>query len=380
MNTKQTLGLCTVLLFALFAAVSQAKPPKAVFNVRQDVDSMDVLADVDADEEEYVDDEDADEDDYVDDEDEAEEYVEEDEAEEDVEEDVEEAEDEAEEDVEEDVEEAEDELEEADPLDGIEEDDEDLAVVEDDDEEVVEDDDEEVVEDDDEEVVEDDDEDGDEFVDDEDDLDELEEDDGIEEADPLDELDEDAGLDDTETDEDDEPFTLDEDEGDGEGDTAPAAAVAEVDPLEKSLSEIALLEEIRRRMFDQHGRESLEEGQRAVQNGSWGLAIEKFQNALEFLQDKESTHGLRQQAYEGLAEAYYRIQVLRRGRKEHSRSPRLHRHHVARLGEAGVPAQEGPRPAGASAGRTAAAPRPPLGPGRLPQAARRFLQAPVCGP
>ena len=61
MNTKQTLGLCTVLLFALFAAVSQAKPPKAVFNVRQDVDSMDVLADVDADEEEYVDDEDADE-------------------------------------------------------------------------------------------------------------------------------------------------------------------------------------------------------------------------------------------------------------------------------------------------------------------------------
>ncbi len=430
MNTKQTLGLCTVLLFALFAAVSQAKPPKAVFNVRQDVDSMDVLADVDADEEEYVDDEDADEDDYVDDEDEAEEdedeaeeYVEEDEAEEDVEEDVEEAEDEAEEDVEEDVEEAEDEaeedveedveeaedeaeedveedveeaedeaeedveedveeaedeaeedveedveeaedeaeedveedveeaedeaeedveedveeaedeaeedveedveeaedeaeedveedveeaedeaeedVEEADPLDGIEEDDEDLAVVEDDDEEVVEDDDEE--------VVEDDDEDGDEFVEDEDDLDELEEDDGIEEADPLDELDEDAGLDDTETDEDDEPFTLDEDEGDGEGDTAPAAAAAEVDPLEKSLSEIALLEEIRRRMFDQHGRESLEEGQRAVQNGSWGLAIEKFQNALEFLQDKESTHGLRQQAYEGLAEAYYRM-------------------------------------------------------------------------
>ena len=347
MNTKQTLGLCTVLLFALFAAVSQAKPPKAVFNVRQDVDSMDVLADVDADEEEYVDDEDADEDDYVDDEDEededaAEEYVEEDEAEEDVEEDVEEAEDEAEEDVEEDVEEAEDEaeedveedveeaedeaeedveedveeaedeLEEADPLDGIEEDDEDLAVVEDDDEEVVEDDDEEVVEDDDEEVVEDDDEevvedDDEEIVEDDDDLDELEEDDGIEEADPLDELDEDAGLDDTETDEDDEPFTLDEDEGDGEGDTAPAAAAAEVDPLEKSLSEIALLEEIRRRMFDQHGRESLEEGQRAVQNGSWGLAIEKFKNALEFLQDKESTHGLRQQAYEGLAEAYYRM-------------------------------------------------------------------------
>ena len=73
MNTKQTLGLCTVLLFALFAAVSQAKPPKAVFNVRQDVDSMDVLADVDPEDGDYVDDEDeAEDDDYVDDEDESE--------------------------------------------------------------------------------------------------------------------------------------------------------------------------------------------------------------------------------------------------------------------------------------------------------------------
>ena len=414
MNTKQTLGLCTVLLFALFAAVSQAKPPKAVFNVRQDVDSMDVLADVDPEDGDYVDDEDeAEDDDYVDDEDESEddseeveddseeveddeeeveddaeeveddeeeveddaeeveddeeeveddaedEAVEEDEEEDDegyifpeeedteeeVEEDEEEVEDDTEE-VEEDEEEVEDDTEEVeedeeeveDDTEEVEEDEEvveDEEEVEDDteeveeDEEVVEDDteeveeDEEEVEDDTEEVEEDEEEienDEDEIeeadpldgLDEDDEIDEVEDDveddeDEIEEADPLDDLDEDEDDGTDETEDDDEPFSLEEDEDDDQGGAAPAAAAAEVDPLEKSLSEIALLEEIRRRMFDQHGRESLEEGQRAIQNGSWGLAVEKFQNALEFLQDKESTHGLRQQAYEGLAEAYYRM-------------------------------------------------------------------------
>ena len=32
MKTKQTLGLCTVLLFALFALATQARPQKAVLN------------------------------------------------------------------------------------------------------------------------------------------------------------------------------------------------------------------------------------------------------------------------------------------------------------------------------------------------------------
>ena len=77
--------------------------------------------------------------------------------------------------------------------------------------------------------------------------------------------------------------------------------------MAKSLSEIELLERIRRQMFDNHGKDSLAQGRRALQNGSWSLAIEKFKDALEFLQDKESTHGLRQQAYEGIAEAWYRI-------------------------------------------------------------------------
>ena len=93
-----------------------------------------------------------------------------------------------------------------------------------------------------------------------------------------------------------------------EGDApAAAAGAAAADPMAKSLSEIELLERIRRQMFDNHGKDSLVQGQRALQNGSWMLAKEKFEESLKFLQDKESTHGLRQEAYEGLAEAYYRM-------------------------------------------------------------------------
>ncbi len=60
-------------------------------------------------------------------------------------------------------------------------------------------------------------------------------------------------------------------------------------------------------MLNDHGREALEEGRRALENGSWGLAREKFEEAVEFLKDKESTHGLIKEAHEGLAEAYYRM-------------------------------------------------------------------------
>ena len=42
-------------------------------------------------------------------------------------------------------------------------------------------------------------------------------------------------------------------------------------------------------------------------NGSWNQAIEKFEEALDFLQDRDDTHELRGQAYEGVAEAYYRL-------------------------------------------------------------------------
>ena len=353
MNTKQTFGLCTVLLFALFATIVQGQPQRAVLNARQlGIDDLELLDDEsDGD---YVDDveavdEDSD-DEYVDDEEESsgddeevaeddEEFVEDEEEEvaeddEDVAEDDEEfAEDEEEEVAEDDEEVVEDEEEVVEDEDEEVAEDEDEEVAEDEDEEVAEDEDEEVVEDEDEEVAEDEDE---EVAEDEDEEvveDEEEEVVEDEEEEVVEDEDEEVVEDEDEEVVEDEPFTLDEDEVEenetpfdleeedeeenetpfdleeeeegGDTEVAPPAP-AEVDPLEKSLSEIELLERIRRQMFDQHGRESLAEGQRAIQNGSWGLAIEKFKNALEFLQDKESTHGLRQQAYEGLAEAYYR--------------------------------------------------------------------------
>ena len=274
MNTKQIFGLCTVLLFALFAAVSQARPPRAVLNARQvGIEDLDLDLDGDAvesDGEGYVDDEDAeevleeDEEEVEEDEEEVEEVEEDEEEVEEDEEEVEEDEEEVEEDEEED-EEDEEEVEEPDPLEDDEEVEEDNGLVED----------------------------NAGFVEDDDD---------------------DVGLDDNDDDDDEDVFTedddddigLDEDDEDDEA-TAPAAGNTSVDPLEKSLSEIALLEELRRKMLDNHGREALAEGKRALQNGSWGLAREKFDESINFLQDKESTHGLIREAKEGLAEAYYRM-------------------------------------------------------------------------
>ena len=80
-----------------------------------------------------------------------------------------------------------------------------------------------------------------------------------------------------------------------------------MDEREKSLSEIELLERIRREMFLRHGKDSYNQGIRALQNGNWNQAIEKFDEALKFLQDRDDTHDLRGKAYEGIADAYYRL-------------------------------------------------------------------------
>ena len=366
MNTKQILGLCTVLLFALFTAVSQARPPKAVLNARQlGVDELDLDVLDEADDEGYVDEDEESEDDaddeeeFVDDEEEddaedEEEDVEEDEEEseddaededEDVEEDEEESEDDAEdeeEDVEEDEDESEDDAEEEDE--DVEEDeeeseddteDEDVEEDEEESEDDAEEEDEDVEEDEDDEVEEvdplADDEEEEEVEEVEEEEEESEDDeDEVEEIDPLaddeDEVEEDNGLDDEveESDEDEDDFGLDDDDDDdgldldddddagpgldedGGEEAAPAAA-ANVDPVEKSLSEIEMLERIRRQMLHQHGLEALDQGRRALENGNWGLAREKFDEAVKFLQDKESTHEKIREANEGLAEAYYRM-------------------------------------------------------------------------
>ncbi len=72
------------------------------------------------------------------------------------------------------------------------------------------------------------------------------------------------------------------------------------------VSELATLENARRRLFDQHGRDCLAQGQAALLTGNWDRSADKFKEALKFLVEKETTVPLRKEAEAGLGEAYYR--------------------------------------------------------------------------
>ncbi len=73
-----------------------------------------------------------------------------------------------------------------------------------------------------------------------------------------------------------------------------------------AVSELATLENARRRLFEQHGRDSLAQGQTALLTGNWDRSADKFKEALKFLVEKDTTIPLRKEAEAGLAEAYYR--------------------------------------------------------------------------
>ena len=88
---------------------------------------------------------------------------------------------------------------------------------------------------------------------------------------------------------------------------APKTMIDGLDPkTAKSVSEIGKLEEVRRKILDQHGRDCLQKGYDALEIGSWQIAIENFEAALRFLPDKETTHELRNEASDGIGEAWYR--------------------------------------------------------------------------
>ena len=95
---------------------------------------------------------------------------------------------------------------------------------------------------------------------------------------------------------------------------APAAeAVVAVAPAvasdEVGVSELSTLEEARRSLFDQHGRDCLAQGNAALLMGNWSKAIEKFKETLKFLVENDTTLPARKDAEKGLGEAYYRLSL-----------------------------------------------------------------------
>ncbi len=109
----------------------------------------------------------------------------------------------------------------------------------------------------------------------------------------------------------------------------PASASAVVlDPaVAKRVSELEVLEEGRRKLFDQHGRESIQQGDAAIAVANWSKAIERYNDALKFLLPKEVA--TRKLAENGLAEAYYRLaleQRVARNYEEAEKSARQARH------------------------------------------------------
>ena len=110
----------------------------------------------------------------------------------------------------------------------------------------------------------------------------------------------------------------------------PASASAVVlDPaVAKRVSELEVLEEGRRKLFDQHGRESIQQGDAAIAVANWSKAIERYNDALKFLLPKEVA--TRKLAENGLAEAYYRLaleQRVARNLEEAEKSAREARHY-----------------------------------------------------
>lgn len=98
---------------------------------------------------------------------------------------------------------------------------------------------------------------------------------------------------------------------------APAStAVVVLDPeVAKRVSELEVLEEGRRKLFAQHGRESIHQGDAALAVANWTKAIERYNEALKFLLPKEVE--ARKLAENGLAEAYYRLALEQRGARNY---------------------------------------------------------------
>lgn len=71
------------------------------------------------------------------------------------------------------------------------------------------------------------------------------------------------------------------------------------------ISEFATLENARRQLFDERGRDMLKEGQAALRDRKPDVALKKFQEARNFLVEKEENREAIEQAKAGIKEAFY---------------------------------------------------------------------------
>ncbi len=89
------------------------------------------------------------------------------------------------------------------------------------------------------------------------------------------------------------------------------APVAEADiyagSLDDETGEIALLEEMRRKALDEHGKACYELGIKALKDGNYQEAIKQFEESVKFLVNKESNRDLIDAADKALCEATYRL-------------------------------------------------------------------------
>jgi general secretion pathway protein D len=100
---------------------------------------------------------------------------------------------------------------------------------------------------------------------------------------------------------------------------APAVAPAEeAGDTAALISEIAQLEEIRRKSLDNHGFAALEAARAAIQKGDYDGAREQYKQALEFIGNRPATLAARTEARTGLAEAFYldAKQAMKKGDSE----------------------------------------------------------------
>ena len=88
--------------------------------------------------------------------------------------------------------------------------------------------------------------------------------------------------------------------------TPAATTPAPVDDNAALISELEALETIRRKSLDDHGMASLENARKAMVDKDYETAATQYQQALQFIGNRPVNQMVREEARNGLAEAYYR--------------------------------------------------------------------------
>jgi len=96
-----------------------------------------------------------------------------------------------------------------------------------------------------------------------------------------------------------------------DGEARARFAEAAVTPADDALiAELKMLEELRRRSFDDHGVQALAKARALLQSGDNMGAIEQYKQSLEFLLKRPANETIRQEAEAEMADAHYREAVL----------------------------------------------------------------------